>query len=399
MNPVNPFYAVVVLLFAVTTATLIVKRFGVPSKQGRYASIDGLRGYLAIFVFLHHSCIWFFYLKTGRWQVPPSNLYTHFGQSSVAFFFMITGFLFFSKLLDSRTRDVDWAKLFLSRILRLTPLYLFVMVLLFSIIAYLSDWTLNEPILKVVKDVVKWLGFTVLGAPDINGVENAATIVAGVTWSLKYEWFFYLSLPVIALLVNIRPPFVLIVLGVISALCLAVTHAEVIHLVAFLGGMFASILVRWEVFCKLFVRRVFSLIILTCIVISVTVYPSAYDTVPMLLLSIAFILIACGNNLFGVLDNPVSRTLGEKAYSIYLLHGIVLFVLFNFIIGIGESRLLSPLTHWLLVAGVTPILIVICFFTFRFIERPAMESTNTLINWFRSFHDFTLKRQILRTNK
>ncbi len=31
MNPVNPFYAVVVLLFAVTTATLIVKRFGVPS--------------------------------------------------------------------------------------------------------------------------------------------------------------------------------------------------------------------------------------------------------------------------------------------------------------------------------------------------------------------------------
>lgn len=399
MNPVNPFYAVVVLLFAVTTATLIVKRFGVPSKQGRYASIDGLRGYLAIFVFLHHSCIWFFYLKTGRWQVPPSNLYTHFGQSSVAFFFMITGFLFFSKLLDSRTRDVDWAKLFLSRILRLTPLYLFVMVLLFSIIAYLSDWTLNEPILKVVKDVVKWLGFTVLGAPDINGVENAATIVAGVTWSLKYEWFFYLSLPVIALLVNIRPPFVLIVLGVISALCIAVTHAEIIHLVAFLGGMFASILVRWEVFCKLFVRRVFSLIILTCIVISVTVYPSAYDTVPMLLLSIAFILIACGNNLFGVLDNPVSRTLGEKAYSIYLLHGIVLFVLFNFIIGIGESRLLSPLTHWLLVAGVTPILIVICFFTFRFIERPAMESTNTLINWFRSFHDFTLKRQILRTNK
>ncbi len=331
--------------------------------------------------------------------MPPSNLYTHFGQSSVAFFFMITGFLFFSKLLDSRTRDVDWAKLFLSRILRLTPLYLFVMVLLFSIIAYLSDWTLNEPILKVVKDVVKWLGFTVLGAPDINGVENAATIVAGVTWSLKYEWFFYLSLPVIALLVNIRPPFVLIVLGVISALCLAVTHAEIIHLVAFLGGMFASILVRWEVFCKLFVRRVFSLIILTCIVISVTVYPSAYDTVPMLLLSIAFILIACGNNLFGVLDNPVSRTLGEKAYSIYLLHGIVLFVLFNFIIGIGESRLLSPLTHWLLVAGVTPILIVICFFTFRFIERPAMESTNTLINWFRSFHDFTLKRQILRTNK
>lgn len=107
MDPVSPLPALACLLVAMATAFFLVKQFGSPPSLGRYASIDGLRGYLAFFVFLHHSCIWYFFLRTGQWQAPPSNLYNHFGQSSVALFFMITGFLFFSKLIDGRTRSID----------------------------------------------------------------------------------------------------------------------------------------------------------------------------------------------------------------------------------------------------------------------------------------------------
>ncbi|WP_428425704.1 acyltransferase family protein [Methylibium sp.] len=70
---------------------------------------------------MHHSCLWYFHLRTGEWAPPASRLYTHLGQGSVALFFMITGFLFFSKLLDGRTRRIDWSKLFIARFLRLTP--------------------------------------------------------------------------------------------------------------------------------------------------------------------------------------------------------------------------------------------------------------------------------------
>ena len=125
MSPVSPLPALACLLVAMATAYLLGKKFGVPSSLGRFNSIDGLRGYLAFFVFLHHASIWYFYLQTGKWALPPSNLYTQFGHSSVFLFFMITGFLFFSKLIDGRTQTIDWGKLFVSRLLRLAPLYLF----------------------------------------------------------------------------------------------------------------------------------------------------------------------------------------------------------------------------------------------------------------------------------
>jgi peptidoglycan/LPS O-acetylase OafA/YrhL len=64
----------------------------------RYASLDGLRGYCAFFVFLHHASIWYSYLHTNSWAAPPSHFYNHLGQSGVAIFFMITGFLFFFEI-------------------------------------------------------------------------------------------------------------------------------------------------------------------------------------------------------------------------------------------------------------------------------------------------------------
>lgn len=384
MDPVSPLPAIASLLVALATSYLLVKKFGAPPGQGRFAPIDGLRGYLAFFVFLHHSCIWYFYLRTGLWEVPPSNLYTHFGQSSVALFFMITGFLFFSKLIDGRTKQIDWGKLFISRFLRLVPLYLFLMFLLLLIVAYLSNGILNEPTPKLIKGVTRWLGFTMLGAPDLNGIDRTRIIVAGVTWSLPYEWFFYFSLPLLALTVRVIPPTPYIVLGITCIIGLVIWHPQIQHLISFLGGITASFLVRSDLFRNFAVRRISSVIALGCVGIAVASFPSAYGIVPLFLLSTSFALIASGNSLFGVLVSPVSRTLGELAYSIYLLHGITLFTAFTFIVGVTESRTLSPIAHWTLVVGITPVLVFICSLTFRFIERPAMQSSTIFTAWLRS---------------
>ena len=125
MDPTSPLPAIGAILLAIGTASLLphVISFQVTSPP-RFPTIDGLRGYLALAVFLSHSSIWYFYVHSGRWDVPPSNFYTHLGQSSVALFFMITGFLFWSKLLDGRARPIDWSRLYFSRLFRLVPLYL-----------------------------------------------------------------------------------------------------------------------------------------------------------------------------------------------------------------------------------------------------------------------------------
>jgi peptidoglycan/LPS O-acetylase OafA/YrhL len=65
----------------------------------RVTSLDGLRGFLAFGVFFHHAVITYFYLANGRWDTPPSRFYTLAGHIGVDMFFMITGYLFWSRLI------------------------------------------------------------------------------------------------------------------------------------------------------------------------------------------------------------------------------------------------------------------------------------------------------------
>lgn len=382
MDPVSELPAIAALAVAVTTAFILAKAFGEPTIQGRFATIDGLRGFLAFFVFLHHSCIWYFYLRSEKWEVPPSNLYTHFGQSSVALFFMITGFLFFSKLIEGKSRGIDWERLYVSRFLRLAPLYFFVVFILFLVVSILSNGSLNQPISKLMLGMLRWLGFTAFGGPNLNGVERTFVIVAGVTWSLPFEWFFYFSLPLLALTLGVKPHAAYICLGLI---CVAfAARNPSFHYLSFAGGIAAALLVRLDFIRRLAVSKISSIIAVFCLVLTVVAYPSGYGVVPLSLLTVFFILIASGNSLFGFLLSPVSRKLGEFAYGIYLIHGLILFITFNFVLGLPLSRSLSTWQHWAIVVGVTPLLIFMSFLTYTFIEHPAMQKTNAVTAWFRS---------------
>lgn len=386
MNPVSPFPAVACLALAVATAYLLYKRFGEPLAHDRYSSVDGLRGYLAFFVFLHHSSIWYFFLRTGQWKVPPSNIYTHFGQSGVALFFMITGFLFSSKLIDGRSKEIDWGRLLISRILRLTPLYMFAMTVMFLMISLISNGVLNESIIKLISSGIRWLGFTIFGSPDLNGVLHTFILVAGVTWSLPYEWFFYFSLPTLALLVGVRAPLTYLAPSIaITLWSLVHWGPSIYHLASFCGGVAAAFLIRSERVKKFAISKFATLITIGCIVLTVALFQTAYASTPLLLLSTSFILIACGNTLFGVLVHPVSRIIGEMAYSIYLLHGLFLFAVFYLLIGVNHASTYSPIMHWTVVASLTPILVFSSFTTYCLIERPAIRRTKILTTWIRTF--------------
>ena len=381
MDPVSIFPALAALFLAVTTAYFLTRRNGNPPALGRFASIDGLRGYLAFFVFMHHSCIWFYFLKMGQWQVPPSNVYTNFGQSSVSLFFMITGFLFYSKLIDGRAKRINWRALYVSRVFRLAPLYVFVVALMFAVVAILSGGRMVGSVPALFLQLVRWLSFAILGQPDINGIGHTFTIVAGVTWSLAYEWFFYLSLPILALSVSLKPPGVYLALGAVALVALSLWHTNYLILATFAGGILAAWLVRMDRF-RVFAEKNFaSFIVVGCLFTVVVFSGESYGIRPLLLLTTAFVLIAGGNTLFGLLVHPVSKTLGEMAYSIYLLHGMLLFVTFNFVIGLNKATAFSPLMHWLAVLAITPVLILASYATFLLIEKPGMRYSRVVNDW------------------
>ncbi|MDP3595729.1 MAG: hypothetical protein Q8S75_01890, partial [Nitrospirota bacterium] len=77
----------------------------------------------------------------------------------------------------------------------------------------------------------------------------------------------------------------------------------------------------------------------------------------------------------------------------YLLHGIILFAIFSIIIGMVESKGLSPAVFWFIIVGITPVLLLLSFSTFCCIERPAMHSTAVFTAWLRSRHFVSSKAQ------
>lgn len=384
LDPLHPLIPVVALLVAFATLSLLPQPGDAPARPGRHDSIDGLRGYLAFFVYLHHAASWFFYLRQDQWMLPPSHLYTHLGQSSVALFFMITGFLFCSKLMDGRRSRIDWLKLYVSRVLRLLPLYLLLILLLLACVAVLSGGELREPLPDLMRHIAGWVFFTIPGMQDINGVKGSFIIVSGVTWSLVYEWFFYGSLPVLGLAFGVRPGMAGLLAGCIGMAAIAWGAAAVPFSLTFLGGIAAAILVRRPSFRQLAQSRMGSLIAIACLGTVVLLFPSAQGKPQLLLLSLAFAIMAGGNDVFGLMTHRLARALGELAYGIYLLHGIVLFVVFSFIIGIPTARTLSPAGHWLIVLAVTPALVLLCMQAFRWIEQPAMRHSSRLTAGIRS---------------
>jgi peptidoglycan/LPS O-acetylase OafA/YrhL len=383
MNPVSIYPVICALILLIAIAFLFKKRRGILKEtSGRFVSIDGLRGYLAFFVFLCHSVVWYFFLRTGKWEVPPSNLYTHLGESSVVLFFMITGFLFSTKLINGKNKKIDWSQLYVSRIMRLAPLYFFMLLLVVIITAVLSNFTLNEPVIKLAKEIVRWSTFTILGTPDLNGIKNTAHIVAGVTWSLPYEWLFYFSLPILAIFIRIIPPYRYLLFSIIFiAAMFWGRHLNLYHLASFCGGITAAFFVRWKNLTDSVNGKTGAFLVLMSLATTINFFNTAYCLPALFLLTIVFTIIASGNTLLGILGHSISLFLGEMAYSIYLLHGIVLFVTFKFIIGFQYAASLSAIEHWFVIMGCTVFLIPICFTTFYFIEAPGMRSTSKITEW------------------
>jgi peptidoglycan/LPS O-acetylase OafA/YrhL len=376
MSATSPFGAIGAVAIALLAVSLLQSRFGRPPQDRRFGALDGLRGYAAFLVFLNHSAAWYVFARTDVWDVPATRLYAHFGRSSVAVFFMITGLLFWSKLIDGRTRPIDWRRLYVSRILRLAPLFVVFVALLWTIALAMTGLRLRVSAARAALQTIQWLTFTIAGMPNLNFAPT--TIIGGAAWSLPYEWWFYLSLPAAAVLMRLRPGLGWLVIGVAGTLGGAwwiSTAGSWPIAAAFLGGIASAFLARRPIVCRSARHPAASAIAIAALA-AVTRFPSVATPAPLLLLSLAFAIIACGNTLFGVLDWPAARGLGEMGYSVYLLHGLVLFTVFGLILGTERTAALSLTGHWLIVYACVPLVVVLSFTTFRLIEAPAMASVD-----------------------
>jgi peptidoglycan/LPS O-acetylase OafA/YrhL len=333
------------------------------NSSARYATIDGIRGFLAFGVFVHHYMLEWVNLRYGSWGAPPHNFENELGKGSVAIFFMITAFLFWGRTYAER--GLELKKFFTSRLFRIYPLYLVFVCLLFVAIGYESNWTAQEPTSAIAKEAVKWFFFHM---PIIN--RHQGMIFGGVAWTLLYEAWFYLSLPLLAIVFLQEKAFWKRALAAGAAAGLfAFSHLSFATACAFLGGIVA---VYWSLDAqraKLARSKTATWIALASLACLGLFLYDPFNAAGIALLTVFFVVIASGNNLFGLLSLPSARWMGEISYSIYLGHGIVLWLVMKFLTRIPQFH---PSVLWLTGVGIaiTPLIVLVTSVSYIFIERP-----------------------------
>ncbi len=378
LNPLNPLFAILVFLIAFIIALIISKLVKYQALlTGRYSSIDAFRGFLAVGVFIHHSAVWHQFIHSGVWEVPKANLFSQFGSTSVSFFFMITAFLFVGKLLDSQEKDFDWAKYFISRIFRIAPLYYFTFSIILVLVLASSGWQIQDSLFKLFLSISSWMTFLVVKSLIINGFELTRQVNAGVVWSLAIEWVFYMALPLLSLLILKRKPSkkLLLVCGLFVGVYFAGHGFGEFywHIVqSFAGGALAAYLLRRTDLSKVLVQRKFSFLVLGLIPLALLYDSSEYFICKCLLIT-AFVIIALGNDMFGLLRLNSLKLLGDISYSIYLIHGILLFITYYSIYGVDNAKLLSIEHYSTIILLLTRLLVTISYLSYRWIEKPGID--------------------------
>lgn len=367
--------------FAVLAGALLILRVdpifravdeAAPDPRNRFSTVDGLRGILAFGVFGHHAVVTHEYLRTGNWDYPPSAFYTLLGEVSVALFFAITGFLFWRKLLNARGA-IDWVQLYIGRFFRIAPLYMVAVLGVLVVVVARTNFELREPPHLLFGDVARWLSLGILGQPDVNGYEKTGLLLAGVTWTLRYEWLYYFSLPLLALFAG-RAWHLMAAVGGL-ALSFAIyafkptSHA--LYASLFLCGMIAASLGHAGFRLHLSGKLGLTVGIL-CLGVLFTTFYTAKGIVQVILIGTVFCVLSSGNSMLGILRMKSVRRLGEISYGVYLLHGLVLSGVFA--IGpVKDFALQSNGRYWLAVALCGLLVILVASLGYLLVERPGID--------------------------
>jgi peptidoglycan/LPS O-acetylase OafA/YrhL len=358
-------YAVALLV------SYVLVRWVLPEGQtrdtNRYLAIDGIRGFLAFGVFIHHSVVTWLYLQSGTWGPPPTNFANQLGRGSVAIFFMITAFLFWGRVLETK-RAMDWKQFFVSRFFRIYPLYILAFLIVGLAVGYKSHWTLNESPRRIIVETFQWLVFR---QPDINQIPSTALVMAAVSWTLQYELWFYLALPLLCFAILLKNPVWKQLACLLAVYALfALNRLNPSTAAAFLGGILAVYWTREPRLRKLAQGKIAASGALACFCGVFFLLRDSYHALPLILLTIFFIVVASGNTLFGILSMRAALWMGEISYSIYLLHGIILWIVLQNVAPSLPVLHRSPQAFALTTFALATVVILVSSVSLLLIERP-----------------------------
>ncbi|MBK0094568.1 acyltransferase [Erwinia sp. S63] len=372
------FYIILVFILFVVGClyvSFLSKRVGVEATEtlGFSNSLEVLRGIAAFLVFGAHSTMYFGYAKN---QVVAAAM----GEIGVMLFFMLTGHLFWGQIKAGKFKADSF---FLKRAYRLVPA-MFVMI---SVIMSL-DWIISgflvpnkEQLVALVRNYGFGFGKVVDSIGDVNDVfsKNMYLRINNI-WTLRWEWMFYLVLPLLAvfnrfILVTIFSLFVIILF--MQPFQIMAGTTDIVFIGAFwLGALCVELEKFRESFLRIIFDKTFSYVILCSGVIIILVYLLHYPLqqknvrIPILIFTVFpvfFFFVANKWNKNSFISWKPAQLLGKVSYSFYLWHLSVNY----YVISIANRILKNPqaLLSFMIVCAVMMFVgLTISVLSFKYIE-------------------------------
>jgi len=166
------------------TAKLEIGRGG----QENIRCLEGLRGFAVLLVFLvHYIVLGSAALKGGTWTFELAHGIHNIGHTGVDLFFVLSGFLIYGSLLQKPRRFTTY---FARRIERIYPTFLVVLGIYLLLFFGFPEQS------KLPGDTPHAILYLVQNLLLLPGIFPLIPIIA-VTWSLSYEMFYYLAIPLV----------------------------------------------------------------------------------------------------------------------------------------------------------------------------------------------------------
>lgn len=352
--------------------------------SGRLTTLDGLRGALALSVLISHIAWDYEHQATGQWLDVPSNFYDQMGVMPVTLFFFITGYLFWSKLL--RDGNLNTLHFYRDRIARLGPAYWTTFLGFLCLVLIASRFQLRVSLGVFLAQCFGWATF--LGAGhDINAVHESRWWF-GQAWTLRLEWMFYLTLPLLVWFARKRGRIVMLLVA--GALSIAIMSPigfsglfdfiwkTAVNFLGFLTGTFSigmltaviKLQPKWTALAR---SKAATLVSAALMGITAFWIPPHYGVLESVMLAVPFFCVVHGNDWFGALRSVPMRFAGRISYSIYLMHTVVM--QFSYL-GLTHllGRELNGMTTFCLVSWCTGALsIFVAAVSWQYLERPFMR--------------------------
>jgi peptidoglycan/LPS O-acetylase OafA/YrhL len=367
---------------AIRTAPAVVREFDAEPRvnivvgERRLPALDGLRGAMTIAVVLSH---YFGELPHG---IPAFT----FGWIAVDMFFVLSGYLVGTLILDKMDRSNFLTVFFIRRACRTLPAYAVSVIMLFALARYLGD----RPWIEVDAAFTLWsyLSFTqnfVMAARESGGPHWLAP-----TWTLALEEHFYLVAPVLFFFISRHRLLAVLLIVAAGAVAFRVATqrfgadlATVVLLPAradvLIAGLFLATLMRttkvdWgkHELCV----RVIPLATMA-IVIVLQVADDALDTSSFVILSPTVVAIGCASFILALLQGAPEarrfesrglRFLGRISYSTYLIHIPVLGLIHG--VALGEKPDLALWSQMALSVAALPIVVFGGWLLTKVVEEP-----------------------------